>query len=100
MNFKKLVSGTDFDTIEDAMAADLVSAIPFIGAISDFSRLIDSESRPQKALQALDMITSPIPLFELVTPTNTILYLNKKGMLPFEIEKIDNVFKNLLSKRK
>jgi len=100
MDFKKLMSGTDFDTIEDAMAADLVSAIPLIGTISDFSRLLDSETRPQKALQALDMITSPIPLFDLVTPTNTIIYLNKKGLLPVELEKIDNIFKNLLNKRR
>ncbi len=90
---KKVMVGTDFDSIEDAIAADLVSTLPIIGAVSDFFRLLDSETRPQKALQAIDMITSPLPFVDLVTPTNTLLYLNKKGMLPFELSKIDDIMK-------
>ena len=91
--FKKIMVGTDFDSIEDAIAADITSGIPVIGAITDFLRLLDSESRPQKALQAIDMITSPLPLSDIFTPTNTLVYLNKRGMLPFRLEKIDDIMK-------
>lgn len=85
--------GTEFDSIEDAIAADLVSSVPVIGAITDFFRLLDSESRPKKALQAIDMLTSPLPLFDFVTPTNTLLYLDKRGLLPVKLEKIDDMMK-------
>ena len=91
--FKKILIGTDFDSIEDAIAADLTSAVPIIGSITDFLRLLDSESRPQKALQALDMITSPLPFSDIVTPTNTLIYLNKRGLLPFELERIDKIMR-------
>ncbi len=52
---KNILIGTEHNTIEDAIA-DITSAIPIIGGITDFLRLIDSESRPRKVLQALDMI--------------------------------------------
>lgn len=90
---KNIVSGTEFNRIEDAIAADLVSAVPIIGAFSDFMRLIDSESRPQKALQAIDMISEPVPLLNIITPTNTLLYLDKKGVLPLKLDKIDDFIK-------
>lgn len=91
--FNKIMVGTDFDSIEDAIAADLTSAVPIIGGITDFLRLLDSESRPQKALQAIDMITSPLPFSDIVTPTNTLIYLDKRGLLPFKLEKIDEIIK-------
>lgn len=91
---KNILTGSEFDRIEDAIAADLLSAIPVIGAVSDFMRLLDSESRPQKALQALDMIAEPIPIINIVTPTNTLLYLDKKGVLPVRLEKIDEIMKS------
>lgn len=91
--FKKVMVGTDFDSIEDAIAADLVSALPIVGAVTDFFRLLDSESRPQKALQAIDMITSPLPFVDFVTPTNTLLYLDKRGFLPMKLEKIEDMMK-------
>lgn len=96
LKLKKILIGTDHESIEDAIAADLTSAIPFIGGFTDFLRLLDSESRPQKALQVVDMITSPLPFSDLVTPTNTLVYLNKKGMLPFELEKIDEIMRKPL----
>ncbi len=91
--FKKIMVGTDFDSIEDAIAADLVSALPIVGAVTDFFRLLDSETRPQKALQAIDMITSPLPLVDFITPTNTLLYLDKRGFLPVKLEKIEDMMK-------
>lgn len=78
MNDSKDNGWNKFDSIEDAIAADLVSSVPVIGAITDFFRLLDSKSRPKKALQAIDMLTSPLPLFDFVTPTNTLLYLDKR----------------------
>ena len=91
--FKKILVGTEHNTIEDAIAADLTSAVPIIGGITDFFRLLDSESRPKKALQAIDMLSNPLPFSDLVTPTNTLLYLDKKGLLPVKLEKIDELFK-------
>ncbi len=88
---KKIITGTDFDSIEDAIAADLVSAIPIVGAVTDFFRLLDSESRPQKALQAVDMLLEPVPIINLVTPTNTLVYLDKRGLLPVKLDKIDKI---------
>lgn len=88
---QKILTGTDFATLEDAIAADLTSAVPIIGGITDFLRLLDSESRPQKALQALDMITSPLPFSDLVTPTNTLIYLDKRGFLPMKLDRIEEL---------
>lgn len=88
-----ILVGTDFDSIEDAIAADLVSAVPLIGGVSDFLRLLDSESRPQKALQAFDMLTSPLPFADIATPTNTLVFLDKRGMLPVKLDKIDSLLK-------
>ena len=90
---KNILIGTEHNTIEDAIAADLVSALPIVGAMTDFFRLLDSESRPQKALQALDMIAEPVPIINLITPTNTLVYLDKRGLLPFKLEKIDEIIK-------
>lgn len=94
-DFRKILTGTDFDTLEDAIAADLVSAIPVVGTVSDFLRLLESESKPQKALQALDMITSPLPFADIFTPTNTLLYLDKKGQLPVPIDEVTKFFEQL-----
>ncbi len=96
---KNILAGNNFDSLEDAIAADLVSAIPIIGAVSDFFRVLDSDTRPQKALQAIDLITEPVPILDIVTPTNTFLYLNSKGLLPVPLEKIDDLFKPFSSKR-
>lgn len=101
---KNIVVGTKFDRIEDALAADIVSGIPVIGAVSDFFRLLDSESRPQKALQALDMIASPLPVIDIFTPTNTLIYLDEKGFLPVKLDKIEELSEKIkmlpLPKRK
>lgn len=91
---RDILISTNHNTIEDAIAADLTSAVPIVGAITDFLRLLDSESRPQKALQALDMITSPLPLSDIITPTNTLLYLDKRGFLPFKLEQIEEIMKS------
>lgn len=90
---KQILTGTEHDSIDDAIAADLISAFPIIGGITDFFRLLDSESRPQKALQAIDLITSPLPFVDIITPTNTLIYLDKKGFLPFKLDKMDEMIK-------
>lgn len=95
---KQIISGTEHETLEDAIAADLVSAIPLFGAASDFMRLLDSETRPQKALQAIDMLTEPVPIFNALTPTNTLLYLDKRGVLPVKLDNIDSIFSMLKKK--
>lgn len=96
-DIKQIMTGTEHKTIQDAIAADIVSAIPVIGAVSDFLRILDSDTRPQKALQSIDFITEPIPL---ITPTNTILYLDRNKLLPIPIEDIDKLFRKFSAKRK
>lgn len=86
---EQILIGTEHKTLEDAVAADLVSAIPIVGAISDFIRLLDADTRPRKALQAIDLISEPIPVLNIVTPTNTLIYLDKKGLLPMKLEEIE-----------
>ena len=97
---EQIMRGVEHTTLEDAIAADLVSGLPFIGAITDFLRLVDSGTKPRRALQALDLITSPIPVLDQLTFTNTILYLDKKGMLPVELDKINSLTEKLIPMRR
>lgn len=99
-DIEQIVSGVEHKTVEDAIAADLVSGLPIIGAITDFLRLIDSGTKPRRALQALDLITSPIPVLDQLTFTNTVLYLDKKGMLPIELDKINSLTEKLVPIRR
>lgn len=86
---EQILIGTEHKTLEDAVAADLVSAIPIVGALSDFIRLLDADTRPRKALQTLDLLAEPIPILNIVTPTNTLIYLDKKGLLPMKLEELE-----------
>lgn len=97
-DFNKLLAGTDFETLEDAVAADIISAVPILGAVSDFMRVIDSEGKPQRILQTLDLIASPVPPVNIATPTNTIMYLNNKGILPVDLDRIENLIPRGLRK--
>ncbi len=97
---EQIMRGVEHETIEDAIAADLVSGLPFIGAFTDFLRLIDSGTKPRRALQALDLVTSPVPILDQLTFTNTLLYLDKKGMLPVELDKINLFTEKLLPMRR
>ncbi len=96
----QIIAGTEHKTLEDAIAADLFSAVPILGAVTDFLRVLDSDTRPQKALQVVDMLTEPIPIFNVVTPTNTLLFLDKKGFLPVPLEELDKPLRKLTSKRR
>lgn len=98
-DFKQIMTGTEHNTIQDAIAADVVSAIPALGTVSDFFRLIDADTRPRKALQSLDLITSALPFSDLFTPTNTLIFLDKKNMLPIPLETVDKLFKTFSAKR-
>lgn len=97
---EQIVRGVEHATLEDAIAADLVSGLPIVGAFTDFLRLVDSGTKPRRALQALDLITSPIPILDQLTFTNTIIYLDKKGMLPVELDKLNLFTEKLLPMRR
>jgi hypothetical protein len=88
----EILIGIEHETLEDAIAADIISAVPVLGGLSDFFRLMETEKRPRKLLQAVDLITSPLPGSDLLTPTNTLIFLDKKGMLPVELSKISGLF--------
>ncbi len=90
-----LISGTKHDTLGEAILSDIISSVPIAGTISDFVRLSNSETRPRRVLQTLDLITGDLP-----TPTNTLLFLSDNGKLPIKIEEIDEFFSNLKSPRK
>ncbi len=96
---KNILAGTKFDSIEDAIAADLASAVPIFGAVSDFLRVLDSDTKPQKALQILDFATEPVPILSLITPTNTLLYLDSKGLLPVKLNEAEKFFDKFSPKR-
>lgn len=98
-DIKQIMTGTEHKTIHDAIAADIVSAIPVLGPVSDFFRLIDADTRPRKALQSLDFATSALPMSDLFTPTNTLIFLDKRNMLPIPLETIDKLFKKFSAKR-
>lgn len=92
---EQILIGVEHESLEDAIAADLASAVPILGAVSDFFRVLDSETKPRKALQVLDLIAEPVPVLNLITPTNTVIYLDKKGMLPFKLSKIESFTEKL-----
>lgn len=94
-----IVSGTKHDSLEEAIAADIVSSLPVAGIISDFVRVTNSKTRPRRTLQTFDLISSPIPIMDLFTPTNSLIYLNDNGKLPIKLEEIDEFINSIKSPR-
>lgn len=95
-DIEQIMRGVEHETLEDAIAADLVSGIPFVGAVTDFLRLIDSGTKPRRVLQSVDLLSSPLPFSDVFTPTNTIAYLDKNGILPFKLDELNTLTEKLL----
>jgi len=85
------------DNLLEAIIADLVDAIPFLGDVTNLVRVVNAIDKNEEAyitaLQAGDLLLSPIfefvwtsstetlpiiDLLDLITPTNTLTYLLKK----------------------
>lgn len=94
----KVLTSPSHDDLVEAVLADLVDAVPFLGDLSNLIRVINAISSKEEdyiiALQTGDLLLSPIfefvwtsstrtlpiiDLLDLITPTNTLTYLIKKG---------------------
>lgn len=84
---KNIISSPRHENLTSAVAADIVDVIPIVGDVTNALRVINSftedESDRTKALQTLDMLVGVLPgigtLADLITPTNTIVYLMDKN---------------------
>ena len=76
IDISRVLFSSDHNSLNEAILADLVSALPVVGEIGDFFRAVDSRTERQRVLQIFDLISGPLP-----TPTNTILYLDKTGQI-------------------
>jgi len=96
--FKRVVLGSDFHTMNEAVAADVFDAVPVLGDVSNFLKLFNVKKDPQltpeqqrfmmnlkQRLHTVDFIGGAIPgvgtAWDLATPTNTIIYLIEKKHL-------------------
>ena len=94
----KVLFAPSHNNLGEAVLADLVDAIPFIGDLTNLIRVVNAINQKEEdfitALQAGDLLLSPvfefvwtsstkmlpiIDLLDLITPTNTLTYLLKKG---------------------
>lgn len=80
---------TDHRDILEAMLADIGDAAPIIGELSNLLHLIDAvdERKPiGTVLLGIDLVGGAIPMigfiFDIITPTNTLLFLTKELELP------------------
>lgn len=87
MDINRVLFGSDFETVEEAIAADLLSGIPVLGGIGDFFRVTNADTKRKRALQMLDAISGSIPVIGQLTFTNTLLYLDKTGKI--DLSKVD-----------
>ena len=84
-----VLMGANHKNLFEAILADIVDAIPIIGDISNFFRIIDAANNPDVAVRrrvtaqlidfVLGLLPSPIgTILDILTPTNTIMYLRKE----------------------
>lgn len=76
IDLNRVLFSSDHASLNEAMLADLVSALPVVGEIGDFFRAVHANTQRKKVLQILDLISGPLP-----TPTNTLLFLDKTGKI-------------------
>ncbi len=91
------------DKLIDAVVADLVDIVPWVGGISNGERTrrarVAGDDKAFK-LQLIDTIAGSVPyigtILDIITPTNTIIFLNEKAdlKLPLPVEDIANILKN------
>ncbi len=81
IDIDRVLFSSDHSSINEAILADLVSALPVVGAIGDFFRAAEADTRRKRVLQILDLIAEPLPVINQLTPTNTLLFLDKTGKI-------------------
>lgn len=86
IDIQRVLFSSDHASLDEAILADIVSALPLIGEISDFFRAVEANTERKRVLQIFDLISGPLP-----TPTNTILFLDKTGKI--DLRFIEDVIK-------
>lgn len=76
IDLERVLFSSDHASLNEAILADIVSALPVVGEIGDFFRAVEAKSERKRVLQIFDLISGPLP-----TPTNTILFLDKTGKI-------------------
>ncbi|MFH0904243.1 MAG: hypothetical protein V1854_03535 [Methanobacteriota archaeon] len=88
IDIERVLFSSDHNSLNEAILADIVSALPVVGEIGDFFRAVEAKSERKRVLQIFDLISGPLP-----TPTNTILFLDKTGKI--DISFIEDVIKTV-----
>ncbi len=81
IDIDRVLFSSDHASLNEAILADVVSALPVVGAIGDFFRAAEANTQRKRVLQMLDLIAEPLPIINILTPTNTLLYLDKTGKI-------------------
>lgn len=81
IDIDRVLFSSDHNSLNEAVLADLVSALPLIGAVGDFFRAVEANTQRKRVLQILDLIAEPLPIINQLTPTNTLLFLDKTGKI-------------------
>ena len=81
----RVLTSTKHDTLLEAVLADFVDAVPLAGDVSNAIRVRDAIERHDElaiAMQTVDAIAGLVPIYgdiiDMITPTNTALYLFDK----------------------
>ena len=81
---KRIALTTEHEDILEAILADLGDALPIVGDIGNLFKSMDAVKKDKTmaiVLQSIDFVGGLIPvvgdIFDLITPTNTILFLEK-----------------------
>lgn len=86
IDIERVLFSSDHHSLNEAVLADIISAIPVVGEIGDFFRAVEANTERKRVLQIFDLISGPLP-----TPTNTILFLDKTGKI--DLSFIESVIK-------
>lgn len=95
---KEILVGTGQDELRQAIAADLVDIIPLVGDAANVLRIQDASRKggdfPRKRIsgQLVDFIGGAIPvigdIFDALTPTNTLSWLEAHGISPTDAQTV------------
>ncbi len=88
-NLKRLVKApftTEHETILEAFLADLADVVPAVGEIASLVRIVEAIEKKddiRAAMEVGDLVAGIPPgigdALDVLTPTNTLLYLRRKG---------------------
>ena len=84
----RVVSSAEHEDLGEAALADFFDALPFFGDVANAMRIKDAVDKgvPEYIVvaQAIDFLAGLPPgigtLLDIITPTNTIAYLLRKGL--------------------